>query len=242
MIFNDDLDAIRSRMSGVGPVTQRDRSTPEFHAGAKISGLSAPSARAALIAAEQRAWDAYEPIRSKADDLFFAWREVNPDLDEEDDLLDEITAFYEQVEELEYAADALYERIVNWVPDNLPDCIELLEFYPDGDNPRVVKKVLAGLRIIVGAARISRQPTILALNLARRAQRVAEALLKLGGAFEMSRRRGQSLVVSGGNRVHRPDRAATGDRHRVRELIREWIVYPFGTRMRDRRRPGAPRK
>jgi hypothetical protein len=42
--------------------------------------------------------------------------------------------------------------------------------------------------------------------------------------------------------VWQPRRAATGDRHHVRELIREWIVYPFGTRMRERRRPGAPRK
>src|SRR6516162_11259713 len=28
----------------------------------------------------------------------------------------------------------------------------------------------------------------------------------------------------------------TGDRHRVRELIGEWIVYPFGTRMRETHR------
>src|SRR5438105_3645591 len=33
---------------------------------------------------------------------------------------------------------------------------------------------------------------------------------------------------------------STVDRHRVRELIREWIVYPSSTRMREPRRPGAP--
>jgi hypothetical protein len=50
----------------------------------------------------------------------------------------------------------------------------------------------------------------------------------------------QELETRGISRFQRCD-PSTVDRHRMRELIREWIVYPFSARMREPRRPGAPR-
>ena len=47
----------------------------------------------------------------------------------------------------------------------------------------------------------------------------------------------RSATAKRASRFQRCD-PSTVDRHRVRELIREWIVYPYSTRMREPPRPG----
>jgi hypothetical protein len=131
-----DFDAIRPCMPSAEPAEE----TPH------------PTALAALIAEERRAWDAHLPVSNKADAAFFAWRKANPDLDEQKALPDEIAALYAQAEELEEAANALYERIVAWVPDSLADLIRLLAYADKCADPgSFVPNVLAGLRIIATA-------------------------------------------------------------------------------------------
>ncbi len=58
-----------------------------------------------------------------------------------------------ETDEAQAAANALTDRVVNWIPDNLADAIQLLEFDTDGlEEPQIAKSVLAGLRIIASAA------------------------------------------------------------------------------------------
>src|SRR5262245_18098579 len=120
--------------------------------GVELPDPPAPTALAALIAEERRAWHAHRPVHGRADALCFAWRKANPDLDEEKDLPNEIAELYGQAEELGEAAAALYGRIVAWVPDSVADAIRLLEYADKCADPGCfVPKVLAGLRIIASA-------------------------------------------------------------------------------------------
>jgi len=67
------------------------------------------------------------------------------------DLPTEIAQLYENANALTAAANALTERVVNWIPDNLADAIRLLDHDPDGICTQIPRSVLAGLRIIAGA-------------------------------------------------------------------------------------------
>ncbi len=65
----------------------------------------------------------------------------------------EIAGLYAEAEIAEEAADAHLDRILGWIPDNLADAIRLLELgYVRDLDSHVPENVLAGLRIIVGAA------------------------------------------------------------------------------------------
>jgi hypothetical protein len=54
-----------------------------------------------------------------------AWREANPDLDEETDLPAEIRALEAKHEAMTAVADGLTERVVNWIPDSIADAIRM---------------------------------------------------------------------------------------------------------------------
>jgi hypothetical protein len=119
-----------------------------------------PTTLAALITEERRAWQAYLAADAKADELFFAWRRMNPDaVRDPEDLADwvaggcrgapaQIWALYAAAEELRPAADALTDRVLVWVPDNLADVIRLLE-HDVAHDEATAAHVLDGLRHIL---------------------------------------------------------------------------------------------
>jgi hypothetical protein len=149
----NDFDAIRSRMPS-----------------AELSGETYPSALAALIAEERRAWDTYEAADEKAEGLGLAWRRKEDPNDERtiEERTEEhiewigngcpgapapIAALYAEAKALEAAAHDLTERIINWVPDSIDDAIRWLKYAKDLPDPgATVPSMLAGLRSIIAGA------------------------------------------------------------------------------------------
>src|SRR5215472_17187597 len=87
-----DFDAIRPRMLG-----------------AELLEPTAPTPLAALIAEERRAWAAQVQVCKEADVALFAWREANPDLDEETNLPASIVQAQEKADAMAEAASVLTE-------------------------------------------------------------------------------------------------------------------------------------
>ncbi len=120
-----------------------------------------PGTLAALIAEERRAWDAQSPPLNKAEEARWAWEKAHPGKKKPPAA---IAALEAEAEAATAAADALTERVVNWIPDNLADAILLLEFI-DADagrvfEPGVPRSVIAGLRIIAAGDPVDAEPVL----------------------------------------------------------------------------------
>jgi hypothetical protein len=130
-----------------------------FHLDRDGSSSEPTSTLSKLIAEECAAWEAQCDAQAKADKAFFAWREANPKADEARDKPAEIIALYAEADALvEPAADAM-ARIAQVVPDNLADCVRLLEWDIYRDRGTGCDgNLLAGLRIIAGSGDPVAQP------------------------------------------------------------------------------------
>jgi hypothetical protein len=158
----DDFDAIRAGMPRARPA----EGTP----------------LAALIAEERQAVAVDLAANREADLAFFAWRRANPELVRDPgDLADwvaggaggavpaEITELQAKADAASEAANALTDRVIDWVPDNLADVIRLLE-HDVALNEATAEHVLDGLR------RILRSMSLIARLVPELAPLVAPAL------------------------------------------------------------------
>jgi hypothetical protein len=128
-----------------------------------LAGMSASSglSLAELIGAAHRAWAAESPVRSKADELWFAWRDADPahglnrDDIEEEDRPEPMGKLYRMANRLMEIANNLTDRVVTWVPDNLADAIRLIEFDVDRlEAEKIYDGLLTGLRAIASRSNI----------------------------------------------------------------------------------------